>query len=76
MKGHPVSALIKLVAIVAFGVIGGYLVSLAGSVIDRSLNPDCNFFRLASVSLFTTFTVVFGTLTLLWPTSNPRDSLP
>lgn len=70
------STLLKLVAIVAFVVFGGFLVSLAGGLIDRQLYPDCNLCRLAALSLFTTFAVVFGILEFVWPVSDRGDALP
>jgi hypothetical protein len=70
------STLIKLIAIAAFVVVGGFLVSLAGGLIDRQLDPDCNLCRLAALALFTTFAVVFGVLEFVWPVSDQGDALP
>ena len=68
------STLNRLLVVVAFGVIGGYLVWLAGGYIDRLLYPEGNVFRVASLALFTTFAVVFGMLALVWPASGQSDS--
>jgi hypothetical protein len=70
------SALIKLLLVIATGVTGGFLVWLAGGYLDRLLYPEGNQFRLAALALFTTFTVVFGMLALVWPASGQSDSLP
>jgi hypothetical protein len=70
------TALLKLFVLIAFGVVGGFLVHLAGGLVDRLLSPECNFFRLASLSLFTTFVVVFGALAFIWPAPGQNDSLP
>jgi hypothetical protein len=70
------SALIKLLVVIAFTGTGGFLVWLAGGYLDRLLYPEGTQFRLAALSLFTTFTVVFGMLALVWPTSGQSDWLP
>jgi hypothetical protein len=68
------STLIRLFVVVAFAMIGGYLVWLAGGYIDRLAYPEANLFRVAGLALFTTFTVVFGMLALVWPASGQSDS--
>ena len=70
------STLIRLLVLVAFGVIGGFAVWLAGGYIDHRLYPEANLFRVAGLALFTTFTVVFGMLALVWPASGQSDSHP
>jgi hypothetical protein len=70
------AALARLLAVVAFGVVGGFLVYQAGGLVDRLLGPECDFCRVAGVSLFTTFVVVFGALALVWPASGQNESLP
>jgi hypothetical protein len=68
------STLIRLLVVVAFGVIGGFLVWLSCDYIDRLLYPSGNVFRVAGMALFTTFTVVFGMLALVWPASGQSES--
>jgi hypothetical protein len=70
------NALMRLLAVIALGVIGGLVVYLAGAHIDRLLHPECNLCRLAGLSLFTTFLIVFGALVFIWPTPGQRDSFP
>jgi hypothetical protein len=70
------NTLIRLLVVIAFGVLGGFLVWLAGGYTDRVLYPEGNLFRVAGLALFTTFTVVFGMLALVWPASGQSDSHP
>ncbi len=68
------NAVLKLLAVIAFGVIGGYLIYLAAGRVDGLLSPDCDLCRLAAVSLFATFLIVFGLLAFVWPTPGQSDS--
>jgi hypothetical protein len=70
------NAVLRLLAVLAFGVIGGFLVYTAGGTVDRLLHPECNLCRLAGLSLFATFLIVFGALAFVWPNPGQSDSLP
>jgi hypothetical protein len=70
------NTVLRLFAVLAFGVIGGFLVYLAGDLIDRVLHPECNLCKVAGLSLFTTFLVVFGLFEFVWPPSGQDDPLP
>src|SRR5262249_9048777 len=72
--GQAMTPWLKLLLIVALGLVGGYLVWLAGSWIDSQLHPKCELIRFAGVTLFGTFVIVFGLLELVWPVSDQRDS--
>ncbi len=67
------SVLLKLFAFLLFVVIGGFLVYTAGGYIDHMLQPGCDFFRLAAVSLFGTFVIVFGSLAGVWSLADRHD---
>jgi hypothetical protein len=67
------SPLLKLVALVAVVVLGGFLVYAGCGYIDRLLTPECDLIRATGVALFATFAVIFGALVGVWPVSDRRD---
>jgi hypothetical protein len=70
------TTLLRLFVLIAFAVVGGFLIYQAGGLIDHVLGPECNLCRLAGLSLFTTFVVIFGALAVVWPTPGSDDSRP
>ena len=68
------TTLMRLLLVVAFGVIGGGLIWTDGTWIDGQLHPRCELVRHAGVALFGTFVLVFGVLGIVWPVSDERDS--
>ncbi|MCI0456231.1 MAG: hypothetical protein L0Z62_04525 [Gemmataceae bacterium] len=63
--------LMRLLFVVAFAVVGGYLAYWAGCHIDGLIHPDCELIRFAAVALVSTVVLGFGVLGVLWPVSEP-----
>ncbi len=66
--------MLRLLFVVAFGVLGGCLAYLAGCRIDELLHRDCELIRFAAVALFSTFVIGFAMLGGIWPVSDRHDS--
>jgi hypothetical protein len=67
--------LLKVLAVVALIVLGGFVVYRVGCYVDHLLHPGCELVRLAGVSLFATFAIGFGALGGIWPPPGPSDSV-